>query len=279
MRTRTFLTRSFLHASIYALLLQSLISCASQTMSVTVNEAALGQFAFGLPEYPAERVAEPLRHSLWATQYYVHYSETTNANGHPLLDMQGKSFGVMLSAYDWCMGGVEGTIQAKDSTGILRTYNYAGRGADIQVDCAPFFKKGSLINAAAIGRTRYIYATGPFGDGVKGLILVPFRTIATDTTVFPTGTIVYIPSARGADVELPDGTRTKHDGYFVAGDIGGAIKGNHIDVFTGVYRKNPFPSVIQSKSSATFPAVQVQDSRIKEILLRLHTPAETAQKR
>ena len=258
-----------------ALALFALYSCASQPPQLSIDEAALGQFAFGLPEFPTEALPSEKnyslqKHSLWATQYYVHYAETTNANGHPLLDMQGNSFGVMLTARDWCMGGVEGTIQAKDSTGTLRTYNYAGRGKEIQVDCAPFFNKGTLINAAAIGRTRYVYATGPFGDGVKGLILVPFRTIATDTTVFPTGTIVYIPAARGTELELPDGSRTKHDGYFVAGDIGGAIKGNHIDVFTGVYRKNPFPSIVQSKSSATFTAYRVQHSRLQEILLGLH---------
>jgi 3D (Asp-Asp-Asp) domain-containing protein len=249
----------------------ALHSCASQPPSLVINEAALGQFAFGLPEYPVANAAESSKYALWATQYYVHYAETTNANGHPLLDMGGKSFGVMLSARDWCMGGVEGTIQAKDSTGTLRTYNYAGRGKEIQVDCAPFFNKGTLINAAAIGRTRYTFAKGPFGDGVKGLILVPFRTIATDTTVFPTGSIVYIPTARGLELELPDGSRATHDGYFVAGDIGGAIKGNHIDVFTGVYRKNPFPAIVQSKSSATFAAYLVQNQpRLKEMLLGLH---------
>jgi 3D (Asp-Asp-Asp) domain-containing protein len=248
----------------------SLISCTTQPPLLTVNESALGQFAFGLPEYPTASLQPAQKHVLWATQYYVHYAEATNANGHALLDMNGNSFGVMLTAKDWCMGGVEGTIQAKDSTGTLRTYNYAGRGKEIQVDCAPFFNKGTLINAAAIGRTRYVYATGPFGDGVKGLILVPFRTIATDTNMFPTGSIVYIPSARGIELELPDGSRAKHDGYFVAGDIGGAIKGNHIDVFTGVYRKNPFPSIVQSRSSATFEAFSVSDARVREILLALH---------
>jgi 3D (Asp-Asp-Asp) domain-containing protein len=248
----------------------SIISCAVQPTPLVINESALGQFAFGLPEYPTANLQPAQKHTLWATQYYVHYAESTTGSGHALLDMNGNSFGVMLTAKDWCMGGVEGTIQAKDSTGTLRTYNYAGRGKEIQVDCVPFFNKGSLINAAAIGRTRYVFATGAFGDGVKGLILVPFRTIATDTTMFPTGSIVYIPAARGTEVELPDGSRAKHDGYFVAGDIGGAIKGNHIDVFTGVYRKNPFPSIVQSRSSATFEAFTVRDVRAKEILLGLH---------
>lgn len=242
-------------------------SCASQQLALTIDRMALNEYALGLPEYPIAQGS--LERPLWATQYYVHYAEATNANGHALLDMNGNSFGVNLSESDWCYGGVEGTIQVKDSSGKVRTYNYAGRGKDLQVDCSKYFK-GPLIKPEAIGRTRYTYARGEFGDGVKGLILVPFRTIAVDTTTYPIGTVLYIPSARGIEIELPSGKKVLHDGYFFAGDIGGAIKGNHIDVFTGVYRKNPFPKIVQSKSSATFGAMTVSDKRIIEILRGLH---------
>ena len=248
-------------------LLVALSSCAAQQTMNTLDRTALSEYAFGLPEYGSSQGA-PER-LLWATQYYVHYAEATNANGHALLDMNGNSFGVNLSESDWCFGAVEGTIQVKDSSGRVRPYNYAGRGKDLQVDCAKYFK-GPLIKPEAIGRTRYTYARGEFGDGVKGLILVPFRTIAVDTTTYPIGTVLYIPSARGLEIELPSGKKVLHDGYFFAGDIGGAIKGNHIDVFTGVYRKNPFPKVVQSKSSATFGAMTVSDRRFIEILRGLH---------
>jgi 3D (Asp-Asp-Asp) domain-containing protein len=257
----------------------ALSSCASSQTMLTIDRTALNDYAFGLPEYsflqkaaqnaPESTSQQASEQPLWATQYYVHYAEATNANGHALLDMNGNSFGVNLSERDWCFGGVEGTIQVKDSSGSVRTYNYAGRGKDLQVDCSKYFK-GPLIKPEAIGRTRYIYARGEFGDGVKGLILVPFRTIAVDTTTYPIGTVLYIPSARGIEIELPSGKKVLHDGYFFAGDIGGAIKGNHIDVFTGVYRKNPFPNIVQSKSSATFGAMTVSDKRIIEILRGLH---------
>jgi hypothetical protein len=85
--------------------------------------------------------------------------------------------------------------------------------------------------------------------------------------------VMYIPAARGIEIELPSGKRVQHDGYFFAGDIGGAIKGNHIDVFTGVYRKNPFSGFVQSKSSATFEAYRVENSvAITDILQQIHTP-------
>lgn len=253
----------------------ALYSCASSQGSLQIDRATLSQYAFGLPEYDAQYNAQtvaapsPQANPLWATQYYVHYAEATNANGHALLDMDGKSFGVNLSDYDWCHGGVEGTILVKDSAGNLRTYNYAGRGKELQVDCSKFFK-GPLIKPEAIGRTRYTYARGEFGDGVKGLMLVPFRTIAVDTTTYPIGSVLYIPGVRGTEIELPSGKKVLHDGYFFAGDIGGAIKGNHIDVFTGVYRKNPFPKIVQSKASATFPVVPVNDERIIALLRDLH---------
>lgn len=241
-------------------------SCASSQSTSTIDQTTLGQYAFGLPEYPTQQSSPPL---LWATQYYVHYAEATNANGHALLDMNGKSFGVNLSESDWCFGGVEGTILVKDSAGKLRTYNYAGRGKDVQVDCSKYFK-GPLIKPEAIGRSRYRYAQGEFGDGVQDLVLVPFRTIAVDTNIYPIGSVLYIPSIRGAEIELPSGKKVLHDGYVFAGDIGGAIKGNHIDVFTGVFRKNPFPKVVQSKASATFAAFTVTDRQVIAILRGLH---------
>jgi hypothetical protein len=111
---------------------------------MTLNRSSLSEYAFGLPEYAPQNAVQnasaqnAAESQLWATQYYVHYAEATNANGHALLDMNGNSFGVNLSESDWCFGGVEGTIQVKDSSGKMRTYNYAGRGKDLQVDCSKF---------------------------------------------------------------------------------------------------------------------------------------------
>jgi len=225
---------------------------------------------FDFPEPTAQSLETAKKLSLWATYYHVFHAKATNANGFPLLDTAGNSFGVSLTAYDWCMSAVEGTVQVTDSTGKVITYNYGGRGKELQVQCAQFFKPGSLIKPEAIGRTRWVLAKGAFGDGVEGQILAPFRTIAIDTTKFPIGTVFYIPSARGQRLTLPSGKVVNHDGYFFGADIGGAIKGNHIDVFAGISTTNPFPTVVQNSASKTFEAYIITDGDVVDFLTRLH---------
>ena len=45
-----------------------------------------------------------------------------------------------------------------------------------------------------------------------------------------------------ARIALPSGESASHDGFFFAADRGGAIRGNHIDVFVGA-GPNPFSFV------------------------------------
>lgn len=61
-----------------------------------------------------------------------------------------------------------------------------------------------------------------------------------------------------------------HDGYFFAGDTGGAIKGEHIDVFSGVLISNPFPNFVDKNENFRFDAYLVEDKDIKEHLLNVH---------
>jgi len=79
----------------------------------------------------------------------------------------------------------------------------------------------------------------------RGVSYIPFRTLAADIGhskyrlmeprwkdkggVVPPGTHVYIKEFDG--LLLPDGTR--HDGWFIVNDTGGAIFGAHFDVFVG----------------------------------------------
>jgi 3D (Asp-Asp-Asp) domain-containing protein len=113
-------------------------------------------------------------------------------------------------------------------------------------------------------------ANGPWGDGVDDYILSPVRTVATDPKVIPHGTILYIPEARGAEVVMPNGRKIIHDGFFFAGDKGGAIKGNHIDVYIGTFKKAPIFPWIKSNETKTFTAFRVLDKKVIDRLTELH---------
>lgn len=91
---------------------------------------------------------------------------------------------------------------------------------------------GRLLNWASRQRGRACFtevdtALYPYGVGVQGYALVPYRSLAVDARFVPIGHVVEMPELRG--LPLPDGTR--HDGCFVAVDGGGAIRGHHIDLF------------------------------------------------
>lgn len=184
---------------------------------------------------------------LWATFYYSKVlSDTKNPNDVALLDMNGKKLGPTLSQRDWCLAGIEGTAIID---GIV--YNYAGNTGKSQTACS----------LKATETVRWMKSPYMYGVGSRNNELRPFYSLATDPKVIPFGTIVFIPEAVGVKYFLEGEERT-HDGYFRADDVGGAIKGNHIDVFIGnvsgglpgATKANPF-AFIKSDSSKTFYAV------------------------
>lgn len=228
---------------------------------------ALGEFDF--PE-PTD-ATRGRRLALWATFYHVAVANRLEG-GQPLIALNGRSLGVSLSARDWCSAAMEGTVSVVDRATPVGTFNYAGRGPSRQVDCAPFYPRVPVDTQRALGRTRFETAKGPFGTGVRGMILVPYRTIAVDSsqTPIPYGTVVYVPEARGKAVTLPSGRVVKHDGYFFAADTGKLIKGNHVDVFGGVSDSNPFPDFVKSRDTGTFTAFVVNDTSVADALNRAH---------
>ena len=62
-----------------------------------------------------------------------------------------------------------------------------------------------------------------------GCRVAPMRTVAVDPAVVSRHSIIFIKETVG--LPLPGGG--VHDGYWYASDIGGAIKGARIDLFTG----------------------------------------------
>lgn len=80
------------------------------------------------------------------------------------------------------------------------------------------------------GSWRYLVATNaPFGLGLDGYKLIPYRTLAVDPEVIRPGTVLYSPALDG--VRLPSGE--VHDGFMFAHDEGQGITGSRIDVFVG----------------------------------------------
>ena len=77
-----------------------------------------------------------------------------------------------------------------------------------------------------------LYHVGAKGVGALdslGCRVSPMRTLAVDPTRIPRRTIVFIKETVG--MKMPGGGA--HDGRWYASDVGGAIKGNRIDLFTG----------------------------------------------
>ncbi|ENZ81225.1 MULTISPECIES: 3D domain-containing protein [Caulobacter] len=62
-----------------------------------------------------------------------------------------------------------------------------------------------------------------------GCKVAAMRTVAVDPKVIPRRTVIFIKETVG--LTMPDGS--KHDGYWYASDIGGAVKGQTLDLFSG----------------------------------------------
>jgi 3D (Asp-Asp-Asp) domain-containing protein len=100
---------------------------------------------------------------------------------------------------------------------------------------------GDLITGALTGdlpgSVEYKMKATLYHAGAKGIRaldslgckVVAMRTLAVDKTVIPRRTVVFIKETVG--LPMPNGD--KHDGYWYASDVGGAIKGQRLDLFSG----------------------------------------------
>ncbi len=120
-----------------------------------------------------------------------------------------------------CKLGLEGSGKLADG----RVINYWGSGSSCvrTTECAaPYYPSHNCYTE--LDGDRF-----PWGKGVRGRALIPFKSIATDPDVIPYGTIVYVPEWDG--YQIPDGSF--HDGCLRSDDTGGAIIDDHIDFFSG----------------------------------------------
>ena len=99
-----------------------------------------------------------------------------------------------------------------------------------------------------------LYHTGVRGVGGRdslGCRLTPMRTVAVDPKVFPRHSVLFIKETVG--LKLPDGSA--HDGFWYASDVGGAIKGARIDLFTGAGAASM--KALQALNQASLSVVKV----------------------
>ena len=94
---------------------------------------------------------------------------------------------------------------------------------------------GTLPGTPEFKMRATLYHIGAAGVGALdslGCKVVAMRTIAVDKNVIPRRTKLFIKETVG--LPMPDGSM--HDGIWYASDVGGAIKGNRLDLFTGMGR-------------------------------------------
>jgi 3D (Asp-Asp-Asp) domain-containing protein len=103
------------------------------------------------------------------------------------------------------------------------TVSFAKRDCSCAAECP---RTGQHICFDLLDRQQF-----PWGRGATGRGITPLVTVAVDSTIIPLGTALYIPEYDGVP---RDGTgASKHDGCFIAEDRGLAVKGEHVDLFTG----------------------------------------------
>lgn len=139
------------------------------------------------------------------TQYWI-ADEQGHETGRPqpLVDRRGNTLAWACTGFVSALT-MEGTGRTWDGRLLNWDARVNGRACFVEVDTALY----------------------PFGVGVAGYALVPFRSLAVDARYVPLGHTVELAELVG--MPLPDGTR--HDGCFVAVDGGGAIVGHHLDLF------------------------------------------------
>src|SRR5579864_5490563 len=91
---------------------------------------------------------------------------------------------------------------------------------------------GALPSGPGWNLKATLYHAGAKGVGALdalGCKVVAMRTVAVDKNLIPKRSVLFIKETVG--LKMPDGSVP--DGYWYASDVGSAIKGPRIDLFTG----------------------------------------------
>ncbi len=221
--------------------------------------------AIARPDAPAKSRAS--RRQAWGTVYYIQAARAYSGDGGvSLRGPAGQSLGASLSVRDFCRAAREGTVTV--SGGKAVTFNHAGWTDRPQTDCSKVFPRVRRDEVARFERTVFepVPSDAPEGLGSDSRYrLVPYRTVAVDISVFPMGSVLFIPRLKGK--KTPIGV---HDGYVFAGDTGVGINGPHLDFFLGRTTANPAPDIFTGGPATRFDVELVTDSAVIERLRRQH---------
>jgi len=148
----------------------------------------------------------------------------------------------------------------------------APRDTDKPQGCCRPVPSNGAVNVEGTGVTRagkMIEHTGEvhssncpsvFGDaspisGASHKCLIPFISVACDTSVYPFGTIFEVSMLDKVEIAMPPlgMDKIKHPKYVVCEDTGSAIKGeNRLDFYTGSYGLKSKANIFGSSASDLF---------------------------
>lgn len=132
-----------------------------------------------------------------------------------ILDRQGN---IIAGADYYFVNGLEKGTLRHEKTGILKN--------------GKVFSYDTTINNIP----RYFEIKNSVGVGKTGRPLKVFRSVAVNPNLISLGTYLEIPKTRG--MLLPDGT--KHNGFWIADDIGENLEDYEIDLFLGTQGNRVF---------------------------------------
>ncbi len=143
-------------------------------------------------------------------------------------DFSGESIGLMNGACQTIASVPRSFYESVcvQGSGTLRsggTVSFAKRDCSCAANCP---RTSQRICFDLLDKAQY-----PWGRGATGKPITPLLTVAVDSSVIPLGTPLYIPEYDGIARDVTGAA--KHDGCFLAEDRGLAVKGQHVDVFTG----------------------------------------------
>jgi 3D (Asp-Asp-Asp) domain-containing protein len=219
----------------------------------SVFPPAVRAMAFALDAPLPQTLGPDLK--LWATHYHtpiVTPAPKEISAAFPLIGRDGTWISPPLRHKDWCEAALQGSVSVREGRKST-AYVFVDANGPEQTNCDEFLGNLSDTVKTATRRARFKAVSHPLGCGVRNIPLMPFRTVAVDTSIIPIGSVIYVPELRGRAFRR-EGKDMVHDGYLFAGDRGGAIRGKHIDVFMIDQKDIPFEDIFASISSRTFEA-------------------------